>query len=365
MAVFSLPTNTVVLVPGGDVPETFALKDKAVGTRGIAVLYSNGVGRMLGLFDSRDLHQLKLLNLDGAMQVRFGRVPERVLISYQASGDPAMLVDLDWRSSRAAAVGRYAGYEVSQTLQIDDATLVVARRTRTDAWYADDRGDHRLTTDGQTYSVSIRGSGEALLGRGDSAGHLDVWLLTPDGRQERLTRVGAAAAPAFDGAGRDWAYTDYSGQSIVWCADLSAQTCRVVYRDASLPTAPAFSPDGRLLSIMTQLRQPKVIVLSNPQGGTVGSWDGSTRCPPIWSRAGTVWTLAAPGGHFLWIEHRPDGRKTGNTVPFEEGASRGEQCWPAGVAGPLRIRRSWTVREEVSRLLKVSGKFLEAHEPVH
>lgn len=352
-AVFSLPTNTVALVPGGEVPETFGIRDKAVGVGTLAVLYGSGFERKLGVFESRSLRQVGMLNVDGASQIRFGRDGERLLMSYQPPDGLPMLVDLDWRSTRTAAVAKYADYEIGQSVEIDNEMFVIVRRLRTDGWYSDERGPHRLTTDGQVYTVTVRRSGEALLGLRDSAGHFDVWLLSPHDGRKRLTQSGAAVGPSFDGVGEDWAYTDYNEQSIVWCADLSGRNCRPIYRDGSLPTAPAFSPDGRWLSAMTQLRQPKVIVLSNPDGRPVSSWDGSTRCPPIWSATGTLWTLAAPGGRFSWTERRPDGQKTGNAIPFNENAPPRDQCWPAGVAGASAIRRSWTVREEVSRLLKV------------
>ncbi|HXJ23718.1 MAG TPA: serine/threonine-protein kinase [Polyangia bacterium] len=354
VAMFSLASREIALMAADSVSGGFAIGDKSVGPDGntIAVLYVRGADRAIAVFDAHRLTDEAVLDVPGASKVQFDQRADQLLVSYQSASEVSGVIALRWQDRTARGLGRYRPFDMSFVSRVGSHLWAVARRVRSDAWVQDDPAPRRLTSDGQTYTVSARASGELLVSRRDDKGQMNVWALSPAGDSRRLTNGPVDVAPAFSPIGSRWAYADYAHGAILLCEDLKGTPCRVIYRSDAVPTGPRFSPDGSSLSVVTQLRTPRVAVVSVPDGKIRGSWDSVRQCPPVWSDEGTIWSLEVASAGLRWTERSISGERTGRSAASPANPSPAE-CWPRGVSGPASLRRAWTSTLESSSLLDV------------
>jgi WD40 repeat protein len=358
VAVFSLANHALALLADAKMAAAFAVGDKAVSPdgRSLAVLYTGSADRAIALFDLSTFKQPRVFEMSGASHLRFNPDGRELLVSVDLAAGSSSLVSTKMETGEAELVGKYSDFDLSFVRVVAGHDWLVARRMRSDAWTEGSGQLRRLTTDGRTYSATIRQSGDLLVSRHAESGRLNIWKISPAGDERQLTFGTVDVSPAFSPAGTRWAYADYAQRAIMLCDGFSNDSCRKLWSNEAVATGPSFSPDGRSLAIVSQLRVPRVSILSVSDGAVRSSWDSVRQCPPIWSEQGKVWSLEQSNSELRWLEYEDSGAKTGRSLPAGSPNAPGDPCWPPGISGPAAVAHTWTVRAEQSRLLEVRAE---------
>ncbi|HEY6475501.1 MAG TPA: hypothetical protein VI456_02905, partial [Polyangia bacterium] len=354
-AIISLATMEMTLLPDPAFGDSRFLVGKAVNPKGnlIAALFgSSTYDFAVAIFQGPRFDSPKLYSIPMGSRIEFG--PDDDLLLSYFTGSTSILADVDWRTGDARNIARYSGFDLLEVGFVGVEKIVWARRQSSDAWLYEGRTRSRLTFDGRTYSAARSPAGELLLGRRDSDGNMNIWHQTPGSNPVELTSGRGNVTPEFSPDGRSWVYANYDRKSIVLCSNASS-TCRDLGKDDGMPTRPRFSPDGRNIAYVTQIGVPRLVIISAIDGSVRASWDAYYECPPVWSRAGTIWSLEASGHRYWWSEREVERwTKTGNRIetPNENVTLEDVQCWPkdSRVDSPL-FKTVRVEADETSRFL--------------
>jgi Protein kinase domain/WD40-like Beta Propeller Repeat len=331
VAIISLATMEMTLLPDPAFGDSRFLVGKAVSPKGdlIAAIFATSTFDFaVAIFQGPRFDTPKLYSIPMGSRLQFGSEDD-LLLSYY-TGSTSILADVDWRTGEARNIGRYSGFDLLAVGFAGAEKVVWARQQSSDAWLYEGGSRSRLTSDRRTYSVARSPVGELLLGRRDSDGNMNIWRQMPGGVPVQLTSGRGNVAPDYAPDGQSWVYANYDRKSIVRCSNENP-TCRDLRRDDSMPTWPRFSPDGRNIAYVTQMGAPRVVIISAIDGSVRASWDAYYECPPIWSRAATIWSLEASGHRYWWAEREVERwTKTGHRIesPNENLTLEDVQCWP-------------------------------------
>jgi hypothetical protein len=130
--------------------------------------------------------------------------------------------------------------------------------------------------------------------------------------------------------------------------------CQVAHKEDMMPAWPTFSPDGKTIAYVTQLKTPRLVIL--PIGGKPRDLGPAVPdCPPVWSSPDQLWVHEG-FRHSYWAERDiASGRATGRKIDFPPDVEPGKCWWPEAEPGTPFFRAVRVERRENSRLLSLSG----------
>lgn len=356
-AVFSIPNMSFEIVTDAELGAEYGIKDKAVSPAGdrIAVLYSDVVQDAVVVYDGRSLNRLTQARVSTTLHLAFGRSGSELLTSGLDDEPTTSLSELDWESRRFVKLASYHGFDLrSAGVSRSDAALL-ANRIASDAW--SEGPPRQLTFDGRAYSAATSVDRDLLVSKRGDDGRINIWWQRAGSPATRVTEGIRDVEPAFAPDGRSWAYADYVRRSI-WICATGANLCRVLHTDRLVPTWPSFSPDGRRLVFMTQLKTVRFTVVAVADGQILSSWEGSDRCPPVWNGPDRVSTLEGGMGRYAWSEHEvTTGRRGGQGSTTGASSPDGDvECGGRREGGPAPSPAVAIRSRESSRILMIRNE---------
>jgi serine/threonine-protein kinase len=356
-AIFSIPTmtSTFLSIPAFGQHQGEGSKAASADGRVIAeLLYDDSARGIVTVLTGHLFEDAVAFAVQMGSAIQFSPAGKDLLVSSPAVTG-GTLTSVDMSDGRAINVGRYPGFDLALIRAAGRDQFAVARQKLRDVWSNEGSSSRRLTFDGTNYSAARSVDGSLLMEKRSAAGSLEIWRQRGDGAPEKLTQGPADVGPSVSSDGKQWAYADYSGKSIVLCSTESAK-CRVLVRDGLLPCFPRFSPDGRTIAYVTQLNRFQLLLVSVEDGRTRATWDAHPECPPVWSSANTLWSLESSSGQYVWSERDTTGRKTGKRfTSSSENLEPGEaRCSPPPSPAGSPLDREVEIRTvEASKLLVV------------
>jgi hypothetical protein len=349
-AVFSMATMKFTLLPELGQRTNVGIGEKAVDRTGklSAVLVYNDRGEAdLNVLDVGSFRRVTHWSLPLASHVAFDPTGHLVVAGKLSAGHSSVAECAVDRGD-CRQLGWVPGWDVRRVWPVADRLVGVANHVKSDAWVHDGATFRQLTTDGHVYFAAKSAAEEFLLSKKDDAGQFSIWVRRRDGTEQRLTNGATDIAPSFSPDGRGWTYADYK-TGVMSCAGIGAP-CRVLKRDDSLPLFPEFAPDGARIAYLTQLGRTQLRIVDAQTGEEQRAWDAVPVCAPVWSGAGTLWTVQSAGGKHYWAEHDVhSGQRIGELLPFaseEQEDSQRTNCQPIGVAESSPLFQRIVIKQE-------------------
>jgi hypothetical protein len=362
LALFSLPTTTVTLLPEPSPGKHYVIVDKVGGRTGgvFAVLLAGGqADSAVAVYDRGPSAPAKLFPVPEWSRIQFSTVDHSLLVSYKKTDKFATIARLDWKTGRYVNLGHFPGFDSLWLDQFDSRRLLLIRHYSDYVRWNDGSRERRLTTDSEIGSAALAGPSEILLSKRNADGNINIWLSDSAGTMQQVSSGSMDVEPDVAPDGQSWTYADYARKNIMLCGRKSGR-CQVFRHDEMLPSWPRFSPDGENIAYLTAVGSPELFVVSKVSGEIRSSWSALYQCPPVWSSSSTLWTLEVSAGRYVWSERFVhSGRRTGKRIDApNENFDLGEvQCWPpSSTAKDSPLFQHIVVKtSELSRLLRVDG----------
>jgi serine/threonine protein kinase len=349
-ALFSMATMKFTLLPELGQRMNVGIGEKAVDPTGklSAVLaYNDRAEADLNVLDVDSFRPVTHWSLPPASHVAFDPAGH-VVVAGKLSGGHSSVAECQVDRASCRQLGWVPGWDIGGLMPVADKLIVVANHVTSDAWVQDGASFRRLTADGHVYFASRSRGGEFLFSKKDDAGRFSIWIRRSAGTDQRLTNGANVISPSFSPEGRGWTYADYN-KGVMSCAGLDAN-CRVLKRDDGLPLFPEFSPDGARIAYLTQLGRTQLRIVDARSGDEQRAWDAVPVCAPVWSDAGTLWTVESAHGKHYWAEHDVhSGKRIGELLPFaseEQEDSQRTKCQPVGVTESSPLFQRIVIRQE-------------------
>ncbi len=349
-ALFSMATMKFTLLPERGQRRIVGIGDKAVDRTGklSAVLaYNDRAEADLNVLDVDSFRFVNHWSLPPASHVAFDSTG-RVVVAGKLTGEHSTVAACDVKKGACRQFGWVPGWDIRSLVPVVDRLIVVASHVTSDAWIHDGTVFRRLTEDGHVYFASKSAAGEFLLAKKDDGGRFSIWLRGRDGAEQRITDGPNDISPSFSPVGHEWTYTDYN-KGVMFCAAIRGN-CRVLKTDDGLPAFPEFAPDAASIAYLTQLGRTQLRIVDARTGDEQRAWDAVPVCAPVWSRAGTLWTVESAHGKHYWAEHDVNsGKRIGDLLPFaseEQEDSQLTNCEPVGVTEASPLFQRIVIRQE-------------------
>ncbi len=316
-AVFSLATMQLNLLSTAGAEGRLEIADVTVSAQGdrIAITgFDNRADAWVRMFHRDDDLYFEQLSVPLGTHISFGWRPNDLYLTGPFSKTEYTAARLEIDSGRLDHVGRAPGQDITIVSAVGERLAFVSRRIRGDVWSYEGGRHQQLTWDGDVYGAAKSIAGDLLLERKARDGTMNLWLRRANGTEQKVTHGSIDAAPAFAPDGVSWAYVDYASSTVQLCR-VGAE-CRVLFSDKGMPTWPAFAPDGRRLSFVTQMGRTQMKTLS-ADGHVIAAWDALPVCAGVWSSNVSVWSVEDAHSVYYWAEHNAlTGESSGRRVPF-------------------------------------------------
>jgi serine/threonine-protein kinase len=346
--VFSLPTKSYSLLDDSRGSARRYLSEKFVGPRGdlLAVLYTsdNPAERVL------DLQALPNLGVVASWilpySIHLASFGEQGVLLTDVDTEQT-LERLDWRSGRAARIGRWPGRTV-RSVAVDSRgdKVLLSRADESDAWlFEPGKRPRQVTDDGRTYSASASPSGQVLLGRLLGDGRYVIALQDRAGSSKLLTKGPADSLPSFAADGTEWLYAAYDRKAIVRCKE---ERCVDVVLDRQIPIWPVMSPDHQSIAYITSYGSPHLHLADRDGGNQRDLGPAAIECPPVWTSARSIWAFSGAGTNREWREIDANTRKQTGASKTATGfaADEGKCGWEGEAASSPFYQRARIVVHE-------------------
>jgi len=329
-AVFSLPTMGFVLLSDTGLEGRQMIVAKAASAEVDALallLVDQRAQSVLTIYEGRTFDRRGTYMISPSYSLAFDG-PNNLLVPDNRSATNSSLTVLNWRTAATRYAGRLSGFEITDAKALGRDLIILAVRRSKDVWLHTDQGATRLTTDGQNFGAAISPTGDLLVSKRSEDGAFQLWLQKKDGKGRRVTSGPDDVTPDFSRDGRFWTYVAYREKNIVLC-EAATEKCRALQGDEMLPAWPRFSPDGSAIAYVTQLRTPRLSIVSLRDGQVREVGPAHPHCPPVWSSPTTVWGFEGGPDRYRWIERDTrSGTATGGQIDIGTAGLAEDDCWP-------------------------------------